>query len=125
MGNLCGKPSKSDPFSQPGRTVGSAPPPSTAPRATIPKTTTTTTTTQGQNLGGPTTAAGDNRDEARRAAARAAEERAAKASQTKGKLEKDLAKQKAQTRVGTLENVSQEERRRRDVDQTAQAVFYN
>ncbi|KAL2051934.1 hypothetical protein ABVK25_007849 [Lepraria finkii] len=119
MGNLCGKPSKPDPFSQPGRTVGSAPPHSSTPRATIPK-----TTGQGQTLGGPNAASGD-RDEARRAAARAAEERAAKANQPKGKLERDLAKQKAQTRVGTLENISQDERRRRDTDQTAQAISYN
>ena len=66
MGNLCGKPSKeSDPFSQPGRTVGSTPPSQSAPRAGVPK-----ITGQGQTLGG--SSAGD-RDEARRAAARAAE----------------------------------------------------
>ncbi|KAK3176173.1 hypothetical protein OEA41_007496 [Lepraria neglecta] len=123
MGNLCGKPSKPDPFSQPGRTVGSAPTPSSTLRATIPKTT-GQGQGQGQTLGGSNAASGD-RDEARRAAARAAEERAAKANQPKGKLERDLAKQKAQTRVGTLENISQDERRRRDADQTAQAVSYN
>ncbi len=135
MGNLCGKPSKeSDPFSQPGRTVGSTPPSQSAPRAGVPR-----ITGQGQTLGG--SSAGD-RDEARKAAARAAEvsairrhktglkllwlqERAAKANQPKGKLERDLAKQKAQTRVGTLENISQDERRRRDADQTAQAISYN
>ena len=66
MGNLCGKPSKeSDPFSQPGRTVGSTPPSQFAPRAGVPK-----ITGQGQTLGG--SSAGD-RNEARKAAARAAE----------------------------------------------------
>ncbi|KAK0509828.1 hypothetical protein JMJ35_008222 [Cladonia borealis] len=118
MGNLCGKPSKeSDPFSQPGRTVGSTPPSQSAPRAGVPK-----ITGQGHTLGGSST--GD-RDEARNAAARAAEERAAKANQPKGKLERDLAKQKAQTRVGTLENISRDERNKRDADQTAQTISYN
>ena len=49
----------------------------------------------------------------------------AKANQPKGKLGRDLAKERAQTRTGTLENVSQDERRRRDADQTSQAINYN
>ena len=53
------------------------------------------------------------------------QERAAKANQPKGKLERDLANQKKQTRTGTLENISADERRRRDTDQTAQAISYN
>jgi hypothetical protein len=53
------------------------------------------------------------------------QERFAKASQPKGKLERDLAQQKKQTRTGTLENVSQDERRRRDADQASQAINYN
>jgi len=65
MGNLCGKPSKDDPFSQPGRTVGSAPAPQS--RSSVPK---ISSQAQGQTLGGPNL--GD-RDEARRAAAKAAE----------------------------------------------------
>ena len=52
-------------------------------------------------------------------------ERQAKANQHKGKLERDLAQQKKQTRTGTLENMSQDERRRRDADQTTQAINYN
>ncbi|MCJ1273634.1 hypothetical protein MMC21_001427 [Puttea exsequens] len=115
MGNLCGKQSKDDPFSQPGRTVGSAPTPQ--PRASVPR-----ISGQGHTLGGSGTV---HRDEARREAARAAEERAAKANQPKGKLERDLANQKKQTRTGTLENISADERRRRDTDQTAQAISYN
>lgn len=117
MGNLCGKPSKeNDPFSQPGRTVGSIPPPQPNPRASVPK-----ISSQGQKLGG--SASGEGSD-ARSAAARAAEERA-KANQPKGKLGRDLAKGRAQTRTGTLENVSHDERRRRDADQTSQAINYN
>jgi len=66
MGNICGKESKSsDPFSQPGRTVGSAPTPQTAPRAAVPK-----ISGQGQTLGGQSS---KEPDDARRAAARAAE----------------------------------------------------
>lgn len=65
MGNLCGKPSKEDPFSQPGRTVGSAPAPQS--RSSVPK---ISSSSQGQTLGGSNP--GD-RDEARSAAARAAE----------------------------------------------------
>jgi len=53
------------------------------------------------------------------------QERFAKTSQPKGKLERDLAQQKKQTRTGTLENVSQDERRRRDADQASQAINYN
>lgn len=76
---------------------------------------------QGQKLGGP---AGRGSSDARSAAARAAEERA-KATQPKGKLGRDLAKERAQTRTGTLENISQDERRRRETDQTSQAINYN
>ena len=65
MGNLCGKPSKeNDPFSQPGRTVGSAPPTQIKPRASVPK-----IGGQGQKLGG----SGGESSDARSAAARAAE----------------------------------------------------
>lgn len=72
MGNICGKESKdSDPFSQPGRTLESAPPPrSTNARSSVPP----NITSQGRTLGGP--ARGDTED-ARRAAAQAAEVRTA------------------------------------------------
>ena len=68
MGNLCGKPSKeNDPFSQPGRAVGSIPPPPPNPRASVPK-----ISSQGQKLGG---SSGGEGSDARSAAARAAEVR--------------------------------------------------
>lgn len=68
MGNICGKESKpSDPFSQPGRTVGTAPPSQAAPRAAVPK-----ISGPGQTLGG---GSGGEPNDARRAAARAAEVR--------------------------------------------------
>jgi len=40
-------------------------------------------------------------------------------------LGRDLASQKAQTRVGTLEGVSKEERRRREADGAAEVQNYN
>ena len=66
MGNICGKESKTpDPFAQPGRTLGSAPPAQASPRAAVPK-----ISGQGHTLGGKS---GNEPDDARRAAARAAE----------------------------------------------------
>ena len=37
MGALCGKESKPDPFSQPGRTLSSAPPQNANPTSSVPK----------------------------------------------------------------------------------------
>ena len=69
MGNLCGKPSRdNDPFSQPGRTLDSAPPAQPNSRAAVPK-----IGSQGQKLGGSSRGEGGD---ARSAAARAAEVRA-------------------------------------------------
>lgn len=47
-----------------------------------------------------------------------------KASQ-KGKLGRDLARDKTRTWGGTLGNMSQEERRRRDADEVAEARNWN
>ncbi|KAA6410808.1 MAG: hypothetical protein FRX48_05118 [Lasallia pustulata] len=121
MGNLCGKQSPdSDPFSHPGRTVGSAPPPSSAPRASVPS----KISSPGRPLGGTGPARSDTGD-ARQAAARAAEERAARAKQHKGKLGRDLARERQQTRTGTLEGISREERRKRDADEVVEARNWN
>ena len=81
MGNLCSKrPSAADndPFAQPGRVLGSAPPKPSEPRAQIPK-----TTSQGQrlgsgggsNIGGRDSGGGGGGGDARTAAAKAAEVR--------------------------------------------------
>lgn len=42
-----------------------------------------------------------------------------------GRLERELAQQKRQTRTGTLTGVSKEERRRRDAEGRAEVVNYN
>ncbi|MCJ1357193.1 MAG: hypothetical protein MMC33_007189 [Icmadophila ericetorum] len=118
MGNLCGKESKPSPFDQPGRIVGSAPPPSTDSRAPVPK-----ISSQGRPLGSSDGSQGAS--DARQAAAKAAEERAARANKATGKLGRNLASQKQSTRAGTLGEVSAEERRKREVDEAAQAQNYN
>lgn len=53
------------------------------------------------------------------------QERAARANQPKGKLGRDLAKERQQTRTGTLQGISQDERRKRDVDGVAEARNWN
>ncbi|KAL9121730.1 MAG: hypothetical protein Q9187_001711 [Circinaria calcarea] len=142
MGNLCGKSSSSaktsDPFAQPGRIVGSSPP---AARSSLPPK--ISSQSPGRPLGSsgsgavaPTSAEGGS--DARQAAAKAAQvdcsapiriggrgERAARANQPKGKLGRELAKGKQQTRTSTLGEASREERRRRDADEGAEARNWN
>ncbi|KAI3329157.1 hypothetical protein HD806DRAFT_274384 [Xylariaceae sp. AK1471] len=117
MGNICGK-SDSEAFSQPGRTLGSAPP--QPQRASIPA----HVGGPPRTLGGSPTPQGNNEnpDDARRRAAEAAEARAQAASaKTSGKLGAQLAAQKKQTRNDTLQEISNNERRQRDADEAAQA----
>ena len=62
----------------------------------------------------------------RSAAAKAAEARAnAAKGKGQGKLGKELAAQRQQTRTGTLGEVSQEERRRREVEEGREVASYN
>ncbi|KZF26399.1 hypothetical protein L228DRAFT_279606 [Xylona heveae TC161] len=114
MGNCCGKESKSsDPFEQPGRTLGSAPPPSANQRASVPA----RANVPGRTLGG----ANPNQDP-REAAAKAAQDRAAATNKPKtGKLGQQLDEQRRQTRATTLKAESEENRRARDADTAAQA----
>lgn len=72
MGNLCGRASKDKPddaFAQPGRTLGSAPTPSSNPRAPVPK---IASTSGGRTLGS-SSGQGEGDLDARYAAAKAAE----------------------------------------------------
>ncbi|KAL9594665.1 MAG: hypothetical protein Q9219_006903 [cf. Caloplaca sp. 3 TL-2023] len=126
MGNLCSKrskssskpttPHRSDPFSTPGRTLSSTAPPAPS-RAQLPPSTTTTSPPQPPQSKPPTTTTTSNSEatEARNAAAAAAEARAA-GGQKGGKLARELARAKGQGRMGVLEGVSREERRRREVE---------
>ncbi|CZS90443.1 hypothetical protein WAI453_004173 [Rhynchosporium graminicola] len=125
MGNLCGKESSPDAFSQPGRTLSSATPAqSPNPTSSVPKKVV---------VGGPARTLGSQgqgqsssaQEDARRKAAEAAEARANAASKPKGKLGNQLAEQKKQTRNDTLEGLSKEERRIRDADAGAEARAYN
>lgn len=81
MGNLCGKPSSTsntanDPFSGPGRTLGSAPARGENPRAAVPAAQKISSSKGGQTLGGGAmngSQGGGERGEPTSAAARAAE----------------------------------------------------
>jgi len=120
MGNLCGKESSPDPFSQPGRTLSSAP---------VPNTTSSVPRKVGgppRTLGGATSTQTDSqKEDARRKAAEAAEARANVANKPKGKLGNQLLEQRKQTRTDTLEAASSDERRLRDADAAAESRAYN
>lgn len=77
MGNLCGKESKDDNFQGPGRTLGSAPPPSNNAKASIPANVKTGGSAKpAPKVGGPPRTlggAGDASGSAQSAAAAAAE----------------------------------------------------
>ncbi|KGO47577.1 hypothetical protein PEX2_090710 [Penicillium expansum] len=117
MGNICSRSSnQADPFSQPGRVVGTSSGSTAAPRAPLPAKT-NWKATPGRTLGeGTTDASTAGTDEARANAAIAAQKRAEGASANKGKLGAKLAAQKAQTQAQTLDQVSRTERAARDVD---------
>ncbi|RFU35934.1 hypothetical protein B7463_g334, partial [Scytalidium lignicola] len=128
MGNLCGKQSD-DPFAQPGRTLDSAPPPSNNRTSSLPRKVVggPPRTLGGSSSGTTSSGTGDvTTAEARRKAAAAAEARAKSAtSKPKGKLGSQLQDQKKQTRRDTLNEASNDERRTRDADATAQAIAYD
>ncbi|KAM0564155.1 hypothetical protein ACHAPJ_000364 [Fusarium lateritium] len=115
MGNCCGK-TESEAFSQPGRVLGSAPPPASG-TAPVPKTVGGPPRTLG---GGPSAEASSDPDTARRKAAEAAEARAKAYAKPGGKLQTQLAAQKKQTRSDTLKDASQEQLRAREADQAAE-----
>lgn len=126
MGNLCGKESSLDPFSQPGRTLSSAPPPSNTKTSSVPKKVGGPPRALGSSPVNPSTGGGSSaQEDARRKAAAAAEARANAASKPKGKLASQLEQQKKQTRSDTLDALSKDERRARDADAGAEARAYN
>ncbi|KAF8867294.1 hypothetical protein BDZ45DRAFT_667257 [Acephala macrosclerotiorum] len=123
MGNLCGKESSSsDPFSQPGRTLSSAPPQNPKPISSLPKKVGGPPRTLGSGSAAPEAGAAED---ARRKAAEAAEARANAANKPKGKLGSQLAEQKKQTKNDTLSAASRDELRARDADASAESRAYN
>ncbi|KAK0672879.1 hypothetical protein QBC41DRAFT_334081 [Cercophora samala] len=132
MGNLCGKPS-SDPFSSPGRRLDSAPSPGKPSSASVPQSISaakTSSTKPSPKVGGPPRTLGgsstgdspsSSQDDARRKAAEAAEARLQQ-SKKGGKLKAQLDKDKARTRVDTLKDASEIERRHRDADSNAEML---
>lgn len=133
MGNLCSTSKDSDAFSQPGRTLSSAPPQqrtSRPPKTVVVGGPPRTLGGSGGGGGGYGTTSGNGGNgggnaDARRAAAEAAERRAREAQKPGGKLAQDLAKQKAQTRSETLAQASYDERRARESDSAAETRAYN
>jgi len=123
MGNLCGKESAPDPFSQPGRTLSSAPPPNNKATSTVPKKVGGPPRTLGSNSAAPQSS--EQQEDARRKAAEAAEARAKAANKPRGSLGGKLQEQRKQTRTDTLEAASKDERRMRDSDAAAAARTYN
>ncbi|KAK4042099.1 hypothetical protein C8A01DRAFT_33863 [Parachaetomium inaequale] len=127
MGNLCS--SERDPFSQPGRPLGTTPPTPTS--ASVPAAAKSPRTVGGppRTLGGsssPTTAAAaSGPDDARQRAAAAAEERDKKAKQGGGKLKAKLAQRRAMTDADALEEASRTEQRQREVDESASALAHS
>ncbi|KAI1000009.1 hypothetical protein K3495_g8187 [Podosphaera aphanis] len=121
MGNLCGKESSPDPFAQPGRTLSSAPPSSKTRTVPVP----TTVSGPSRPRESRTTAAEGDAGDARRKAAEAAETRARSVSKNKGKLANALQEQKKQTWTSTLEGMSKQELRAREIDEMARAQAYN
>ncbi|KAK0737619.1 hypothetical protein B0T21DRAFT_287690 [Apiosordaria backusii] len=132
MGNLCGKPS-SDPFSSPGRRLDSAPPPGKPTSASVPQSVSASKTTKpSPKVGGPPRTLGggggggggsasSSQDDARRKAAEAAQARLQQSKQG-GKLKTQLDKERAKTRVDTLKDASEIERRHRDADSNAEML---
>ncbi|PNP41449.1 hypothetical protein TGAM01_v207258 [Trichoderma gamsii] len=119
MGNICGK-TESEP-SQPGRPLGSAPPPGPKTSRVPPKVGGPPRTLggAGSDVGSGVSNSSDPSD-ARRKAAEAAEARA-KASSKGGKLQSQLNAQKKQNRNSTLAEASNQELRARDADEAANA----
>ncbi|KAF2264468.1 hypothetical protein CC78DRAFT_580249 [Lojkania enalia] len=131
MGNLCGKQS-ADNFAGPGRTLGSAPPPSSNAKAAVPARVANNTGISSPTpkskpkVGGPgrTTGGGAADNDPRSAAAAAAEARAQKTAGT-GDLGKKLEAQKKQTRNQTLQEAARESRQQREADAATEARNYN
>ncbi|PVI02081.1 hypothetical protein DM02DRAFT_613265 [Periconia macrospinosa] len=128
MGNLCGKQSKDDNFQGVGRTLGSAPAPTT--KASVPSHVASkggsSASKPNPKVGGPSRTVGGSGSETqdpKAAAAAAAEARANKP--VTGDLAKKLEEQKRQTRNQTLQQAANENRAQREADAATEARNYN
>ncbi|KAK3299029.1 uncharacterized protein B0H64DRAFT_472220 [Chaetomium fimeti] len=128
MGNLCS--SERDPFSQPGRPLGTTPPAPTS--ASVPAAAKAPRKVGGppRTLGGSTTGSGSTSttaaaDDARARAAAAAEERLQKSKQGGGKLKAQLDQRRGMTDAEALRQASETEQRQRAVDQSTQALSHS
>ncbi|KAK3362930.1 hypothetical protein B0T25DRAFT_575594 [Lasiosphaeria hispida] len=124
MGALCSKENSDDPFAQPGRRLGDAPPP-VPTTAAVPASATSKRTVGGPPRtlsGGNNNAASSSADaaEARRMAAAAAEARSK--STKSGDLGKKLAEQKKLSHRATLEEASRAAVREREVEAANEAL---
>ncbi|KAH6854462.1 hypothetical protein B0I37DRAFT_349782 [Chaetomium sp. MPI-CAGE-AT-0009] len=125
MGNLCS--SERDPFSQPGRPLGTAPPAPTS--ASVPAAAKAPRKVGGppRTLGGSTSgpsSTGAAADDARARAAAAAEERLQKSKQG-GKLKAQLDQRRGMTDAEALRQASETEQRQRVVDQSTRALSHS
>ncbi|GFF50315.1 hypothetical protein IFM58399_08776 [Aspergillus lentulus] len=130
MGNLCStSKNEAEPFSRPGRVLGSPanPPPNAAPRAPLPAKSKAPFKSPGRTLGEAAPEVPDaERADARTNAAIAAQKRAESAATAqKGKLGSKLAAQKAQTQAKTLSEVSREQTAARHMDESSEARRWN
>ncbi|KAL2154028.1 hypothetical protein VTH82DRAFT_2704 [Thermothelomyces myriococcoides] len=132
MGNLCS--SERDPFSQPGRPLGTTP--TTPASASVPASVSSRSAPRKvggppRTLGGsPRTVGGgsgqtlDNDDPRARAAA-AAEARFQASQKPKGKLQAQLDKQRRMTDPEVLKEASKRERGQRALDQSVAALAHS
>jgi len=113
MGALCGKESSNDPFSQPGRTLSSAPPPQT-----------TSSVPAQRKVGGPPRTLGGNsntnassEDDARRKAADAAIKRDQASKKVTGPLGQKSLIEKSKTQKKHLEENALRNIQEREIDE--------
>jgi len=121
MGALCGKESSNDPFSQPGRTLSSAPPPRTT--SSVP----TQRKVGGppRTLGGSSGANTASEDDARRKAADAAERRAQESKKVTGPLGKRSLQDKSKTMNQVLVERGKEQQAERAMQGVNEARTFN
>ncbi|KAL2178535.1 uncharacterized protein P884DRAFT_291023 [Thermothelomyces heterothallicus CBS 202.75] len=131
MGNLCS--SERDPFSQPGRPLGTTP--TTPASASVPASVSIPASARSpRTVGGPPrtlgggpgpTSPGRDADDPRVRAAAAAEARLQESQKRKGKLQAQLDKQRRMTDPKVLQEASKTERGQRALDESVDALAHS